>query len=447
MPTPRHLRNSATIFLGFVLLAAAQAQTAPAATVLHCANLIDAVSGKLLGATTVVIEGDRIKEVVPGSESRPGATAVELPGETCMPGLIDMHVHISMEFTPTYYHDQFTLNPSDIAIRSTLYAKRTLLAGFTTIRNLHDNGYETVALRNQINQGYVEGPRIFTAGPAISTTGGHVDPTNGLRHDLMGDPGPAQSIINGPTDAWKAVRQHYKEGADVIKIMTSGGVLDLGSSADNPQMTQEEINAIVAAAKDYGFTVAVHAHGAEGIRRAVIGGVDSIEHGTFMDDQDMQLMKQHGTWLVPTLYTGQYAAQMAKVPGMYPPQVAAKALAVGPHLIKTVAAAYKAGVKMAYGTDEGVYPHGQNWRDFPLLIQAGVPPMYAIQMATVNAAQLLKRTDDLGSIAPGKYADVVAVAGNPLDDINLMSKINFVMKGGTIYKQDGKELVVTSNAK
>ncbi|MEO8727078.1 MAG: amidohydrolase family protein [Acidobacteriaceae bacterium] len=446
MPTTHHLRNCGTLLLGLALLTAAHAQSVPS-TVLHCPNLIDAANGKLLGATTVVIEGDRIKEVVPGSASRPGATVIELPGETCMPGLIDMHVHITLEYTPTFFMDEFTLNPSDVAIRSTVYAKRTLLAGFTTIRNLGDWNYESVALRNQINSGYVEGPRIFTAGQMIGTTGGHADPTNGLRHDLMGDRGPAQSIINGSDDAWKAVRQHYKEGADVIKIMTSGGVLDLGASADNSQMTQEEINAIVAAAKDYGFTVAVHAHGAEGIRRAVIGGVDSIEHGTFMDDQDMQLMKEHGTFLVPTLYTGQYVAERARIPGAYAPQVAAKALMVGPQLIKTVGNAYKAGVKLAYGTDEGVYPHGQNWRDFPLLIQAGVPPIYAIQMATVNAAQLLKRTNDLGSIAPGKYADVVAVPGNPLNDINLMSKVNFVMKGGTIYKQDGKELVVTSTAK
>jgi imidazolonepropionase-like amidohydrolase len=384
---------------------------------------------------------------VPGSESRPGATVVELPGETCMPGLIDMHVHISDEYGPTHFSDEFTLNPADHVIRSTVYAKRTLLAGFTTIRNMGDTDYETVALRNQINKGWIPGPRIFTAGPAIGSTGGHADPTDGLRHDLMDDAGPAKSIINGPDDAWKAVRQHYKEGADVIKIMTSGGVLDLSSSADNPQLTQEEINAIVAAAKDYGFTVAVHAHGAEAIRRAIIGGVDSIEHGTFMDDKDMQLMKEHGTFLVPTVYTGQYVAQMAKVPGTYAPQVAEKALAVGPQLIKTVSAAYKAGVKFAYGTDEGVYAHGQNWRDFPLLVQAGIPPIYAIQMATVNASQLLKREKDVGSIAPGKYADVVAVPGNPLNDINLMSKVNFVMKGGTVYKQDGKEIVVTSNAK
>lgn len=409
--------------------------------VLHCPNLFDSVAGRTLGETTVVIEGERVQQVESGYQSVPGATTIELANQTCLPGLIDDHVHITDEYSGNHLVDKVTLNPPDYAIRSTVWAKRTLLAGFTTIRNLGDDRYESVALRNEINAGWVEGPRIFTAGPPIGSTGGHADPTDGLSLDLQGNPGPAESIINGPEDAWKAVRQHYKDGADVIKIMASGGVLDLSSSADNPQLTQEEINAIVAAAHDYGFTVAVHAHGAEAIRRSVIGGVDSIEHGTFMDQRDMELMKQHGTWYVPTIYTGQFVTERAKVPGAYPPQVAAKALQVGPQIMKTLAAAYKAGVKIAYGTDEGVYPHGQNWRDFAPMLEAGIPATYALQTATIHAAQLLKRDKDLGSIAPGKFADIVAVPGNPFSDISVMSKASFVMKSGTIYKQDGKEMI------
>ena len=433
------IRLSAVLLTLAIFSIAAHAQTT--SIVLHCPNLFDSVAGKMLGQTTVVISGDRISQVMSGYQSSPGATVIELANQTCLPGLIDDHVHLTDEYTGNHLVEAATLNPPDYAIRSTLWAKRTLLAGFTTVRNVGDANYDSVSLRNQINAGWVEGPRIFTAGVAIGSTGGHADETDGLKREWQGDPGPAQSIINGPDDAWKAVRQHYKEGVDLIKIMSSGGVLDLSGSADNPQLTQEEINAIVAAAHDYGFTGAVHAHGAEGIRRAVIGGVDSIEHGTFMDQRDMDLMKEHGTWYVPTIYVGQFVTERAKTPGAYPPQVVQKALQVGPQIMKTLATAYKAGVKIAYGTDEGVYAHGQNWRDFAPMLQAGIPATYALQTATINAAQLLKRDKDLGSITPGKFADVTAVPGDPLSDINVMSKASFVMKAGTIYKQDGKELI------
>lgn len=433
------IRFSAVLLTLALLSLAAQAQTT--SIVLHCPSLFDSVAGKMLGQTTVVISGERIEQVMNGYQSSPGATVIELANQTCLPGLIDDHVHLTDEFTGNHLVEKATLNPPDYAIRSTLWAKRTLLAGFTTVRNVGDDHYDSVALRNQINAGWVEGPRIFTAGPPIGSTGGHADHTDGLRLALQGDAGPAESMINGPDDAWKAVRQHYKEGVDLIKIMSSGGVFDLSGSADNPQLTQEEINAVVAAAHDYGFTVAVHAHGAEGIRRAAIGGVDSIEHATFMDQRDMDLMKEHGTWYVPTIYTGQFVTERAKVPGAYPPQVVQKALQVGPQVMKTLATAYKAGVKIAYGTDEGVYAHGQNWRDFAPMLQAGIPATYALQTATINAAQLLKKDKDLGSITPGKFADVTAVPGNPLEDISVMSKASFVMKAGTVYKQDGKELV------
>ena len=325
-------------------------------------------------------------------------------------------------------------------VRATIYARRTLLAGFTTVRNLGDQQNETVALRNAINGGLIAGPRIFTAGVPIGSTGGHADPTDGYRYDLAGDPGPDHGIINSPDDAAKAVRLHYKRGDDVIKIMPSGGVLDQSASGDNAQLTLEEIKAVVATAHDYGFTVAAHAHGAESIRRAVIGGVDSIEHGTYMDDQDMKLMKEHGTWYVPTIIAGDYVAHKALVPGYYPPQIAAKAAAIGPLILGTAGRAYKAGVKIAFGTDAGVYPHGENAHEFELMVQAGMPPLYAIQAATVHASQLLKHDKDLGSITAGKFADVVAVTGDPLDNISLLKQVSFVMKEGVVYKRDGKAL-------
>lgn len=412
-------------------------------TVVHCPHLIDAINGKLLGATTVVIDGDRIAEVVAGNADRPGASMIDLPAnDTCLPGLIDSHTHLTSQFSKTTYSDQFRLNPADYAIESTVYARRTLLAGFTTVRNVGDSHNESIALRNAVNKGLVPGPRIFSAGQFIGTTGGHADPTDGYRWDLQGDPGPKDGIINSPEDAWKAVRQHYKDGADLIKIMPSGGVLDESSSSENPQMTLEEIKAVVAAAHDYGFTVAAHAHGAEAIRRAVLGGVDSIEHGTFMNDEDMKLMKQRDTWYVPTIIAGQFVMQKAKE-GWYPPQVARKAMEVGPKIMATAGKAYKAGVRIAFGTDAGVYPHGENAQEFVYMVQAGMPPMFTIQAATMHAAQLLKRDKDLGSVTPGKYADLVAVRGNPLDDIALMKKMDFVMKAGTVYKRDGKPVAIT----
>ena len=394
----------------------------------------------MLGPTTVIVEGKRVREVAAGSKTPAGATEIDLSSQTCLPGLIDSHTHLSGEGSPSQYVDDFHWNLADYVVRSTIYARRTLLAGFTTVRNLGDRENETVALRNAINAGLLAGPRIYTAGVAIGSTGGHADPTDGYRNDLAGDPGPDKGIINSVDDAAKAVRLHYKRGDDVIKIMPSGGVLDQSASGDNSQLTLEEIKAVVATAHDYGFTVAAHAHGAESIRRAVIGGVDSIEHGTYMDDQDMKLMKEHGTWYVPTIIAGDFVAHKAAIPGYFPPQVAAKAAAIGPLILGTAGRAYKAGVKIAFGTDAGVYPHGENAHEFELMVQAGMPPLYAIQAATVHASQLLKHDKDLGSVTVGKFADVVAVTGNPLDNIGLLKQVSFVMKEGVVYKRDGKAL-------
>ena len=432
-------RTAATRVLTFAALlsvglaSAADAPTAPSVTALLCGHLIDTAAGKVVGETTIVIEAGHVREVLSGARAPAGATAIDLKSQTCMPGLIDSHTHLTGQTSRTEYVDRYHWNVADYVIRSTVYARRTLLAGFTTVRNLGDSANESASLRNAINAGVVPGPRIFTAGKAIGSTGGHADPTNGYRQDLAKDLGAVDGIINSPEDAVKAVREHYKLGDDVIKIMPSGGVLDEGASGDNSQMTLEEIRAVVATAHDYGFAVAAHAHGAEAIRRAVIGGVDSIEHGTYMDAEDMKLMVEHGTYYVPTIIAGDFVARQAKVPGYYPAQVAAKAAAIGPLIQATAGRAYKAHVKIAFGTDAAVYPHGENAHEFELMVGAGMPPMFVIQAATVNAAALL-RQKDLGSISTGKIADVVAVPGNPIDDISLMKRVSFVMKDGVVYK-------------
>jgi imidazolonepropionase-like amidohydrolase len=410
------------------------APTTPPLTALHCGRLLDSINGKMLGATTVLVESGRIRAVSPGTTTPAGATEIDLSTQTCLPGLIDSHVHLTMEFNKASYSNAFRWNVADYAVRSTVFARRTLMAGFTAVRNLADIANESVALRNAINEGVIVGPRIFTAGVAISSTGGHADLTNGYRRDLAGDPGPRNGIINGVDDAAKAVRQHYKDGDDAIKIMPSGGVLDEGMNGENPQMTLEEIKAVVDTAHDYGFVVGAHAHGAEAIRRAVLGGVDSIEHGTYMNAEDIKLMIERGTWYVPTIIAGDWVMRQAKIPGYYPPQVAAKALAAGPVIQATAGRAYRAHVKIAFGTDAGVYPHGQNAHEFELMVDAGMPQMFVLQAATINAAQLLKHDKDLGSVTEGKYADIVAVNGNPLDNISLMKQVSFVMKEGVVYK-------------
>jgi imidazolonepropionase-like amidohydrolase len=412
------------------------AGTAQSATLIHAGKLITAENDKVLTEYTVVVEDDKIIAVESGYKTpAEGDKVINLKNHTVMPGLMDMHTHFSTQMGPGAYTEDFLLNEADVALRGATFAEKTLLSGFTTVRELGDVHHSSTALRKAINAGYVKGPRIYTAGKSIATTGGHADPTNGVAYALMGDPGPKDGVVNGPDEARKAVRQRYKEGADLIKITATGGVLSVAKSGSNPQFNSEELKAIVETAKDYGMTVAVHAHGKEGMDRAIEAGVDSIEHGTLMDKATMKLMKKHGTYYVPTISAGKWAAEKAAMPGFFPELVRPKALAIGPKIQQTFANAYKEGVKIAFGTDAGVGAHGDNWREFVFMTEAGMPAIEAIQSATITSARLLKVDQELGSVTTGKIADLVAVPGDPLQDIQQMGKVSFVMKAGVVYKE------------
>lgn len=406
-----------------------------AAILIHAGNIITAEGKQILRAHTIVVDKDRIVGVEPGyKQGDSDDQIIDLKMATLMPGLMDMHTHFSYQSSPQSYSEGFSMNEADYALRGATFAEKTLMSGFTTVRELGDAYHVSTALRKAIDAGYVKGPRIFAAGTSIATTGGHADPTNGMSFDRMGAPTPEQGVINGVDDARKAVRQRYKEGADLIKITATGGVLSVAKSGMNSQFRDEELAAIVETAKDYGFTVAVHAHGKEGMERAIKAGVNSIEHGTFMDNNTMKLMQSYGTYYVPTISAGKHVAEKAKTPGYFPEMVRLKAQAIGPLIQQTFARAYKAGVNIAFGTDAGVGMHGENWREFVFMTEAGMPAHEAILSATISAAKLLKSDKDLGSIKVGKIADLVAVPGDPLQDIQLMGKVNFVMKAGVVYK-------------
>jgi imidazolonepropionase-like amidohydrolase len=403
-------------------------------TILHCGKLVDVKNKKVLEAVSVVVERNTIVDVKSGYV-QPGASdkVIDLKALTVMPGLMDMHVHLEGETKKGAVADRFIMNPADIAFESVKYAQVTLMAGFTTVRDLGGTTVN-VSLRNAINKGLLVGPRIYTAGKSIGTTGGHADPTNGYRKNLMGNPGPDEGVINGPDQARQAVRQRYKDGSDLIKITATAGVLSQAKDATGAQFTDEELKAIIETARDYGFKVAAHAHGAEGMKRAIRAGVTSIEHGTYMDDEAIELFKKHGAWYVPTITAGRSTADSAKIAGYYTEIVTPKALAVGPLIQSTFARAYKAGVKIAFGTDAGVFMHGKNAKEFAYMVEGGMPPMEALRCATVYAAELLGVQDILGSIEKGKRADIVAVTGDPLSNISVMEQVVFVMKDGVVYK-------------
>ena len=420
-----------------IMLCLFSVSTVQAKTLIHAGNLISAEDRDVKEQQTIVIDEGRIAAIQAGYQ--PGDandTIIDLRDFTVMPGFMDMHVHLSMQHGgPATYLERFTLNEADYALAAAKYAETTLLSGFTTVRNLGDGYNETVALRNAINNGRYAGPRIYTSAKSIATTGGHADPTNGFNASLRGDPGPKDGVINGPDEARKAVRQRYKDGADVIKITATGGVLSVAKSGQNPQFMVDELEAIVATAKDYEMSVAVHAHGTEGMQRAIRAGADSIEHGTYMTDETIALMKKHGTYYVPTILAGKFVAEKAKIDGYFPALVQPKAAAIGPLIQRTFARAHAAGVKIAFGTDSGVSAHGDNGKEFALMVEAGMEPIDAIISATRNAADLLNITDKLGTITVGKKADIVAVQGDPLANIELLQNVQFVMKDGTVFKQ------------
>lgn len=403
---------------------------------IHAGALIDGRADSATRDVSIRVRDGKILAVLPG-HARPqrDERVIDLRGYTVLPGLMDMHTHLTSELGPTSYSERFFLDPAHFALRGAQYARRTLMAGFTTVRDLGDRHNVSVALRDGIARGWIVGPRVFTATKSIATTGGHADPTNGLNQELMGAPGPREGVINGPDEARRAVRQRYKDGADLIKVTATGGVLSLAASGQNPQLTFAELEAIVAAARDYGFTVAVHAHGAEGMKRAIEAGVSSIEHGTLMTDEVIALMKQHGTYYVPTISAGRWVGALAQGEDSFlPPVVRPKAAALGPRIQETFARAYQAGVKIAFGTDSGVSPHGDNAREFAYMVEAGMPPMAAIQSATLEAARLLRVDDRLGTIEPGKLADIIAVRGDPLENVEALLDVAFVMKDGRVYK-------------
>jgi imidazolonepropionase-like amidohydrolase len=425
------MRPSPLLLIALALPSLAQAET----LALHCGQLFDSASGRSQANQTVVVAEGKVRELRAGMDAVAGARSIDLSGHTCSPGWIDLHVHLDGQSSPDSYSEGFRLNPEFTVLRATGYARKTLHAGFTTVRDL--GGETTLALRDGINQGLLEGPRIYAAGKSLATTGGHADPTNGLSRELrqaLGTPGPAEGVINSPDEARAAVRQRYKEGSDLIKITATGGVLSYATSGDGPQFTVNEVEAVVQTAKDYGFRVAAHAHGKEGMRRAIEGGVVSIEHGTYMDDEIFGLMKRKGTWYVPTISAGRFVAEKSKVDGFYPAVVRPKAARIGAQIQDTFGKAWRAGVKIGFGTDAGVSHHGDNADEFIFMVETGYPAADALKAATINAAEVLG-VADIGQLKPGFRADVVAMRGDPLADIQAVKQVAFVMKDGLVVRQ------------
>lgn len=419
-----------TVILLFLVISSGFAQR----TIIHAGTLIDGISDEARTEVSILIEDNKITGVENGYiTGNNNDQIIDLKSKTVLPGLIDLHVHLESETNPQKYLEEFTFNEADFAMRSTAFAKRTLMAGFTTVRELGGSGVN-ISLRNAINQGYVDGPRVITVGKSLATTGGHADPTNGWKRDLMGNPGPTEGVINGVAEARQGVRQRYKEGSDHIKITATGGVLSVAKSGDAPQFFEDELDAIVQTAKEYGMHVAAHAHGEEGMKRAVEAGVLTIEHGTHMSTEVMDLMIKNGTYYVPTITAGKWVAEKAKVEGYYPDLVVPKALEIGPKIQNTFAEAYSHGVKIAFGTDAGVFPHGLNGQEFRYMTEVGMPVMEAIKSATITGATVLGMENQIGTIEAGKLADIVATDTNPLNDVTALESVSFVMKDGIIYK-------------
>jgi len=404
-------------------------------TYIHTSNYIDGISDNIKKDSTIIIDDNgKIKSIEKGFISPGNNKFFDLTSYTVLPGLMDMHVHFGGEYQSKAERPVKVERETE-AILATVHAETTLNAGFTTVRQVGDSGFVSISLRDAINKGVVNGPRIFTSGKSIATTGGHADHTNGRAIDDYEYPVPEDGVINGPYEAFTAVRQRYKDGANGIKLTVTGGVLSVAASGDNPQFTQTEVEAVVEAAKDYGFWVAVHAHGSEGMKRAVLAGVDSVEHGTYMTTEVMDLMIERGTYYVPTISAGEFVAEKSKIDNYFPEIVRPKAATVGPQIGATFNKAVDRGVKIAFGTDVGVQPHGTNWKEFVYMNKYGMEPMDTIKAATMETAKLLRIDSKLGSLESGKIADIIAVDGNPLNDLSVMQNVVFVMKEGNVYKQ------------
>ena len=401
---------------------------------IHAGNLIDVETGKIESRKSIVIQNSLITSVSDGYINKSDFQEYyDLKDSYVLPGLMDAHVHLAQEYVPKAERD-LKVEPEFNAIFAAANAIKTLNAGFTTVRNVGDGGMETISLRNAINKGIVPGPRILTSGKTIATTGGHGDPTNGLPTDLYEPPTPEEGVVDSFEDIKKAVRQRYKDGTDGIKITATGGVLSVAKSGENPQFTNNELEALISIAKDYGLWVAAHAHGKEGMLRAVNAGVTSIEHGTFMDSEVMDAMKKNGTYYVPTILAGEWVAEKSKIDNFFPELVRPKAAKIGPQILDTFTKAHKYGVKIAFGTDSGVSAHGDNWQEFALMVKGGMSPIETIQSATLETAKLFKLENEIGKIKTGFSADIIALRDNPLENIESLKDISFVMKEGTRYK-------------
>lgn len=419
------------VFLFCVSLSLLGQAVHPAAVAIHAGHVLDVKSGKVLADQMLVIDGGKIVSIGGAGEARvpADATRIELPNATILPGLIDAHTHLTMD--PTFGYEELAISVPREALTGAKNARVTLLAGFTTVRNVGASGYTDVALRDAINAGDIPGPRMLVSGPPLGITGGHCD--NNLlpfEYHAVGD-----GVADGIAEVQHKVRQNIKYGSDLIKICATGGVLSKGDDPQAAQYTLEEMKAIVADAHRLGRKVAAHAHGAQGILWASQAGVDSIEHGSYIDDTGIAEMKKNGTYLVPTLYLGDWFLENAErnhVPEFY----LAKAKAVMPIARQNIAHAFASGVKVAFGTDAAVYPHGLNAHEFAVMVKLGLTPLQAIQAATLNAADLLGWSGKVGTLQPGAWADVIAVDGDPVKDVTALEHVKFVMKGGEVVKNE-----------
>ena len=408
----------------------ATAQT-PRHVVVHAGHILDPKSGKLLPDQTVEIEDGKIVGVsgAPGAKIPADAVRIDLPNATLLPGLIDAHTHLTMD--PRFGYETLAISVPRQALTGAKNARLTLLAGFTTVRNVGAGDFTDVALRDAINSGDVSGPRMLVSGPRLSITGGHCD-NNMLPFEYHAT---EAGVADGIAAVQHKVRENIKYGSDLIKVCATGGVLSLGDNPQHSQYSLEEMKAIVADAHRLGRKVAAHAHGAEGIRWAAEAGVDSIEHGSYIDDAGIAIMKEHGTYLVPTLYLGDWMIENAGLTHL-PPPLLAKAQQVIPAARKNIAHAFAGGVKVAFGTDAAVYPHGLNAREFAVMVKLGLTPLQAVQAATLNAADLLGWSGKVGTLDPGAWADLIAVDGDPMKDVTTLERVKFVMKGGEVVKND-----------